>query len=357
MKLISRRNVLKSAAAVSTLPLLGKSAFAMDPIKVAFVYLGPIGDHGWTFAHEQGRQAAIATFGDAIETTIVENVAEGPDSERVIRRLAEQGNDLIFTCSFGYMNPTVKVAKRFKDVKFEHATGYKQAENLATYNAKFHEGRSVCGAIAGHMSKSGTVGYIASFPIPEVVMGINAFTLAAQQVNPDFKTNVLWANSWYDPAKEADAAKALIDQGADIITQHTDSPAALQVCEQRGLLAFGQSWDMEAFAPKAHLTAIMDIWGPYYIERIQKVMDKTWESENTWLGFKDGAVQMAKYNDIIPANVVAAAEAIRTGIIDGSVHSFEGKIVDQAGTVRQEEGRISDGDLFKMDWYVKGVQA
>lgn len=357
MKLISRRNILKTAAAASALPLLGKSAFAMDPIKVAFVYLGPIGDHGWTFAHEQGRQEAIAKFGDKIATTIVENVNEGPDSERVIRRLAEEGNDLIFTCSFGYMNPTLKVAKRFKDVKFEHATGYKRAPNMATYNAKFHEGRSVCGAIAGHMSKAGTAGYIASFPIPEVVMGINAFTLAAQKVNPDFKTNVLWANSWYDPAKEADSAKALIDQGADIIAQHTDSPAALQVCEQRGLMAFGQSWDMTSFAPKAHLTAIMDIWGPYYIERIQKVMDNAWESGDTWLGFKDGAVQMAEYNKSMPADVVAAAEAVRTGIIDGSVHPFEGKIIDQEGTVRQESGRIPDGDLFKMDWYVKGVQA
>ncbi len=357
MKLISRRNVLKSAAAASTLPLLGKSAFAMDPVKVAFVYLGPIGDHGWTYAHEQGRQAAITKFGDAIETTIVENVAEGPDSERVIRRLAEEGNDLIFTCSFGYMNPTLKVAKRFKDVKFEHATGYKRAPNMATYNTRFHEGRAICGTIAGHMSETGTAGYIASFPIPEVVMGINAFTLAAQKINPDFKTNVLWVNSWYDPPKEADAATALIDQGADIITQHTDSPAALRVCEERDLLAFGQSWDMTSFAPKAHLTAIMDIWGPYYIDRIQKVMDKKWESADTWWGFKEGIVALAPYNERIPAEVVAEAEAIKAGIIDGSYDVFTGPIKDQSGEVRLAEGTLSDGDLLSMDWYVEGVQS
>ena len=248
---ITRRSLLGAAGAAAALPLLGGRAFAQDPLKIGFIYLGPIGDFGWTYAHEQGRQQAIAEFGDAIETTIVENVAEGPDSERVIRNLAEDGNKLIFTTSFGYMNPTMKVAQRYRDVKFEHATGYSRAGNVATYNARFYEGRAVCGTIAGHMSKTGTAGYIASFPIPEVVMGINAFTLAARKLNPDFKTNVVWVSSWYDPAKEADAAKALFDQGADIIAQHTDSPAALQAAEQRGLMAFGQAWNMSSFAPKA----------------------------------------------------------------------------------------------------------
>lgn len=357
MKHITRRGLLKSAAAASTLPLLGKSAFAADPLKVAFVYLGPIGDHGWTYAHEQGRQDVISKFGDAITTTIVENVDEGPDSERVIRRLAEEGNQLIFTTSFGYMNPTLKVAKRFPDVKFEHATGYKQSDNVASYNLRFHEGRAVCGTIAGHMSKTGTAGYIASFPIPEVVMGINAFTLAARRVNPDFKTNVLWVSSWYDPAKEADAAKALIDQGADIMAQHTDSPAALQACEQRNLMAFGQGWDMSAFAPTAHLTAIKNKWGIYYADRIQAMLDQKWASGSTWWGMKEGALEMSAYNERIPADVVAAADAVKNGIADGSVNPFTGPIKDNAGTMRLEEGALTDGDLHSMDWYVEGVQS
>jgi basic membrane protein A len=287
MTLVSRRGLLKTGAAAAALPLLGGRALAQDPLKVGFVYLGPIGDFGWTYAHEQGRQQAIAEFGDAIETTIVENVAEGPDSERVIRNLADDGNQLIFTTSFGYMNPTIKVAQRFPDVKFEHATGYQTADNVAAYNARFYEGRAVCGTIAGHMSKTGVAGYIASFPIPEVVMGINAFTFAARKVNPEFRTNVVWVSSWYDPAKEADAAKALFDQGADIIAQHTDSPAALQAAEQRGLIAFGQAWNMSSFAPTAHLTAIENHWGVYYVDRIRKAMDGDWATANTWWGFKE----------------------------------------------------------------------
>jgi len=357
MKTLTRRTILKTTAAAGALPIIGSSAFAADPLKVAFVYLGPIGDHGWTYAHEQGRQDVIKKFGDTVQTTIVENVSEGPDSERVIRRLAEEGNKLIFTTSFGYMNPTLKVAKRFKDVKFEHATGYQRAPNMSTYNARFYEGRAVCGTIAGHMSKSGVAGYIASFPIPEVVMGINAFTLAARKVNPEFKTKVLWVSSWYDPAKEADAAKALIDQGSDVIAQHTDSPAALQTCEQRGLMAFGQAWDMSNFAPKAHLTAIVNRWGPYYEARIQQLLDGKWEAGDTWWGLKEGVLEMSPYNDAIPADVQAAAEATRTGIIDGSVNPFEGPIKDNAGKERLASGALGDGDLHKMDWYVEGVQS
>jgi len=357
MKTLTRRTILKSTAAAGALPIIGSSAFAADPLKVAFVYLGPIGDHGWTYAHEQGRQDVIKKFGDKVQTSIVENVLEGPDSERVIRRLAEEGNKLIFTTSFGYMNPTLKVAKRFKDVKFEHATGYQRAPNMSTYNARFYEGRAVCGTIAGHMSKSGVAGYIASFPIPEVVMGINAFTLAARKVNPDFKTKVLWVSSWYDPAKEADAAKALIDQGSDVIAQHTDSPAALQTCEQRGLMAFGQAWDMSNFAPKAHLTAIVNRWGPYYEARIQQLLDGKWEAGDTWWGLKEGVLEMSPYNEVIPADVQAAAEATRTGIIDGSLNPFTGPIKDNTGKERLASGALGDGDLHKMDWYVEGVQS
>ncbi len=357
MKTLTRRTILKTTAAAGVLPIIGSSALAADPLKAAFVYLGPIGDHGWTYAHEQGRQDVIKKFGDKVQTTIVENVSEGPDSERVVRRLAEEGNNIVFTTSFGYMNPTLKVAKRFKDVKFEHATGYQRAPNMATYNARFYEGRAVCGTIAGHMSKSGVAGYIASFPIPEVLMGINAFTLAARKVNPKFETKVLWVSTWYDPAKEADAAKALIDQGADVIAQHTDSPAALQTCEQRGLMAFGQAWDMSNFAPKAHLTAIVNRWGPYYVDRIQKVLDGTWESSDTWWGFKEGVLEMSPYNEVIPADVQAAAEATRTGIIDGSGNPFTGPINDNTGKERLASGVLGDGDLHKMDWYVEGVQS
>lgn len=355
---ITRRTFVATAtaAAASGLPL---GAHAADgPLKVGFVYIGPIGDHGWTYAHDQGRLQVEAHFGDKVETSYVENVGEGPDAERVIRRLAAEGNTLIFTTSFGYMNPTLKVAQRTPDVFFEHATGYKRHDNMATYNARFYEGRDVIGTIAGHMSETGVGGYIASFPIPEVVMGINAFQLAAQRVNPDFETRVIWVNTWYDPAKEADAAKAMIDQGVDVITQHTDSPAALQAAEARGLMAFGNAWDMSTFAPNAHLTAIQDDWGPYYIARVQAVMDGTWSSGDTWWGLKEGAVAITPYNERVPAEVVAAAEAIRTGIIDGSHHSFTGPIVDQAGKTRIAAGETaSDETLLTMDWYVKGVQS
>jgi basic membrane protein A len=227
---------------------------------------------------------------------------------------------------------------------------------MATYNARFYEGRAVCGTIAGHMSKSGVAGYIASFPIPEVVMGINAFTLSARKVNPNFQTRVLWVSSWYDPAKEADAAKALIDQGADVLAQHTDSPAALQTCEQRGLMAFGQAWDMSSFAPKAHLTAIKNRWGRYYEARVQQLLDGTWQSGDTWWGFKEGILEMSPYNESIPADVQAAAEAIRTGIADGSHNPFTGPIKDNTGADRLAEGVLTDEDLHKMDWYVEGVQ-
>jgi len=358
MTKINRRTLIQSAGAAAVLPLIGTPVFAAETLKVAFVYIGPVGDFGWTFAHEQGRLAAVKQFGDKIKTTIVENVKEGPDAERVIRRLAEDGNTLIFTTSFGYMNPTLKVARRFKNVKFEHATGYKRTKNVSTYNARFYEGRSVCGTIAGHMSKSGVIGYIASFPIPEVIMGINALTLAARRVNPDFKTKVLWVSSWYDPAKEADATKALIDQGADIIAQHTDSPAALQVTEQRGLMAFGQAWDMSSFAPNAHLTSIANKWGVYYIERIQNVMDKSWTSGDTWSGFKQGMIEMTPYNKRIPESVQAAARATQAGIVDGSLPAFRGPFKDQAGKMRMQAGQaLVDKDLHTMDWYVEGVQS
>lgn len=355
---MNRRDFVLGTAAASTLALAGRPVLAADPTKVGFVYVGPVGDYGWTHGHDVARKAVEVAYGDKVKTTFVENVAEGPDAERVIRQLATSGNKLIFTTSFGFMESTLRVAKQFPDVMFEHATGYKTAPNLSVYNARFHEGRSICGTIAGHVTKSGIVGYIGSFPIPEVVMGINAFTLAAQKVRPDIKVKVVWANSWYDPGKEGDAAKALIDQGADIMCQHTDSPAPLQTAQARGIHGFGQASDMKAFAPKAQLTAILDVWSHYYVQRTKDVMDGTWKSQSVWQGLKDGMVGMAPYGDEVPADVRKAADATRDGIIAGTLHPFTGPIKNQAGEVKVADGQtMSDEDLSKMDWYVAGVEA
>ena len=354
----TRRLFVLGSAGSAAAGLAGGRAFAQDKVKVGFVYVGPIGDYGWTHGHHVGLELVNETFGDQVETTYVESVAEGPDAERVIRQLASSGNDLIFTTSFGFMNSTVRVAEQFPDVKFEHATGYETRPNLSVYNARFHEGRAVCGTIAGHMSQSGTLGYIASFPIPEVVMGINALTLAAQKINPAITTKVVWVNTWYDPGKEGDAAKALIDQGVDIVSQHTDSPAPLQVAESRGVYGFGQASDMASFAPAAQLTSILDLWGPYYVDRVQALLDGTWESSNVWWGIEEGMVGMAPYGEAVPDNVRADADAVKNGIIDRTLHPFTGPIKNQAGEVVVPEGAtMSDEELAVMDWYVEGVEA
>ena len=356
--LLTRRHLVAGGAAAAALPLLGHGASAQAPLNVGFIYVGPVGDHGWTWTHDQGRLAIEKAYPGKVKTSFIEKVAEGPDAERAIRQLVTAGNRLIFTTSFGFMNPTAKVAKTAPNVFFEHATGYQRDVNLATYNARFYEGRAVIGTIAGMMSKSGTAGYIASFPIPEVVMGINAFTLAARKVNPSFRTKVIWASTWYDPAKEADAAKALIDQGCGVITQHTDSPAALQAAEARGIFAFGQASDMKAFAPKAHLTAIVDDWSGYYVKRVKEVMDGTWKTGDVWHGIKDGMVRIAPYNDAVPANVRAAADKVQADIVSGAMHPFTGPIKDQKGVERLAAGaRGDDALLSKMDWYVEGVQS
>jgi simple sugar transport system substrate-binding protein len=354
---IQRRTLLAGAAAGATLPFLNGRAFAEGPLGVGFVYLGPVGDFGWTYAHDQGRKMIEKEYGDKIKVTTVENVAEGPDCERVLRQLIDGGCKIIFTTSFGYMNPTLKIAKQFPKIMFEHCSGYMTAPNMANYNGRFHEARAVCGTIAARMSKSGTAGYIASFPIPEVVMGVNAFTIAARKVNPNFKTKVLWVSTWFDPAKEADAAKALLDQGADIIAQHTDSPAALQACEQRGKYGFGQDWDMTSVAPKAHLTAIMNNWGVYYVVRIKEMLAGTWKTGATWWGFDHEMIKMAPYNPAIPAAVVTEAEDLRKAIAAGKANPFAGKITDDKGTVRVEAGQVlSDKDLSKIDWYAEGIE-
>ncbi len=342
-------------AAALAIGLSSTVAMASDKLKVGFIYLGPPGDFGWTYAHDQGRKLVEKELGDKVETTYVENVPEGPDAERAIERLARDGNKLIFTTSFGYMNPTLKVAQKNPKVDFEHATGYKRAKNVATYAGRFYQARYVLGQIAGKMSKSGTAGYIGSFPIPEVVQGINAFMLGAQSVNPDFKLKIVWVNSWYDPAKEADAAKVLIDQGADIITQHTDSPAALQVAEQRGVYAFGQDSDMIQFAPKAQLSAIVNDWGPYYVERVKLKLDDKWTSTDTWDGMKEGMVKLAPFTNM-PDDVKAMAQATADKIKSGEYVVFSGPITKQVGSVAVEAGKtLADPEILGMNWYVKGI--
>ena len=330
---------------------------AEDPLKVAFVYVGPIGDHGWTYQHDQGRLAVEKHFGDKVETSYVENVPEGADAERVIRNLAKAGNDLIFTTSFGFMNPTLKVAKLFPNVVFEHATGYKRSKNMGTYISKTYEGRAVAGHVAAKMTKTGKIGYIASFPIPEVVRDINAVKLAMSKVNPDYELKILWVSTWFDPAKEADAANVLIDQGVDVILQHTDSPAAMKIADKLGIYAVGQASDMSAFGPKAHLLSVVDSWDHYYIKSTQEVMDGNWKSKDYWGGMKEDDIQIASYNDVIPAEIVAEAEAIVKGTIDGSFHAFAGPIKNQKGELMVKEGEVlSDADIATMDWYVEGIE-
>ncbi|MDO5658642.1 MAG: BMP family ABC transporter substrate-binding protein [Paracoccus sp. (in: a-proteobacteria)] len=354
---LSRRSILQIGTAAAVLPLMGTRARASEPLKVGFVYIGPINDNGWTYAHNQGRLYLERELGDAVTTTFVENVPEGPDCERVLRELAQSGHKLIFATSFGYGDYVLRVARQFPDVKFEHATGYQRAENVATYNARFYEGRVICGTIAGHMSETGRAGYIGSFPIPEVVMGINAFVLAARRVNPDFTATPVFLSSWNDPAREADAARAMADQGMDIIAQHTDGPAALQVAEERGLVGgFGQGADMGEFAPRAQLTSIIDNWGPHYVKVAREVIDGTWESRDSWPGLKEGEVEIGPYNERVPAEVVADAEELRQGQIDGSFNIFTGPINDHNGVERVAAGvTLTDEELLTMDWYVEGV--
>lgn len=355
---ISRRSLMKGAGAVATAALLAKPAFAQEKLKVGFVFLGPVGDYGWTWAHNKGREQLEAELGDKVETIYVENVPEDASSIPVMRDLANQGCKLIFTCSFGYMDQTIEVAKEFPDVKFEHCTGFKRADNVATYNSKFHEGRAVLGTIAGMMSKTGTIGYLGSFKIPEVVLGVNAIALSAQRKNPDAKVKVVMIDSWFDPPKEAAATETLINLGCDFVTTHTDSPAALQILEQKGLYGFGQGADMSSFAPNAHLTAIEDIWGPYYVKRAQEVLDGTWTNSDTWAGMADGEVVISPYNPSVPADVVAAADEVKNATIAGSFNIFTGPIYDQDGVERVAAGVVmTDAELATMDWYVKGVES
>ena len=329
---------------------------AADPFKAGYIYVGPVADFGWSHQHDNGRKAVEQALGDKVKTTFVESVKEGPDSERVIRELASSGHGIIFTTSFGFMNPTLKVAKDFPDVKFEHATGYKRADNVATYNIRFYEGRYIQGVIAGKMSKSGVVGYIGSVPIPEVVMGMNAVAQGMRSVRPDGKIKIVWINGWYDPGKESDATKALIDQGADIIAQHTDSGAPLQVAQERGMHGFGQASDMIGLAPKAQLTSSIDNWAPYYVERVKAAIDGTWKSGDVWGGLKTEMLKMAAYANM-PDDVKAAAQAAEDGIKSGQITIFKGPIKDQDGNLKVQDGQaLSDGDIAGMNWLAEGVE-
>ena len=353
--MFTRRTALLAPLAAAALAI-ASPAMAEDPLKVGFIYVGPIGDFGWSYQHDQGRLAIEEAFGDKVETSYLESVPEGQDAERAIERLARSGHKLIFTTSFGYMEATNKIAAKYPDVMFEHATGYKRdTPNVSTYSSRFFEGRYVIGQIAAKMSETGVAGYIASFPIPEVVRGINAFLLGAQSINPDFKLKVVWVNTWFDPGKEADAAKTLVDQGVDILTQHTDSTAPMQVAAERGIKAFGQASDMYAFGEETQLTSIIDNWNDYYIARTKAVLDGTWESTDTWGGMDAEMVHMAAFTNM-PDDIKAMAEKTMASIKSGEFHPFTGPIQKQDGSDWLAEGEVADdGTLLGMNFYVAGV--
>ncbi|ARO13634.1 bmp family protein [Ketogulonicigenium robustum] len=356
---MKRRTLLATGAAGAVMAALGIPARAQDPIKVGFIYVGPVGDGGWTFQHEQARLALVDHFGPAIETMYQENVPEGPDAERALTQMALAGCKLIFATSFGFMEATAAVAAKFPDVKFEHATGYTRADNLATYDARFYEGRAVTATIAGLMTKTNKIGYIGSFPIPEVIQGINSTFIHAKKVNPDVELVVAWAYSWFDPATEADIAKAMIEQGVDVILQHTDSTAPQAAAQAAGdVVTFGQASDMTAFAPFPRVSSIIDNWSPYYIKRVQALIDGTWESTSTWGGIAEGEVGIGEITDAVPADVKAQAEAVRDAIAAGTYHPFTGPLNKQDGSAWLAEGETAkDEDLLSMNFYVEGITA
>ena len=328
-----------------------------EPLKAAWIYVGPVGDAGWSFAHDQGRKAAEAKFGDGLKTTIVEKVPEGADAERVIRDLAQQGNKIIFATSFGYMDAMLKVAGEFPDVKIEHATGYKTAPNMRIYDASFYHDTYMAGVVAGKMTKTNTLGFVGSFPIPEVLRNINAFTLGAQSVNPKIKTKVVWVSTWFDPPKESEAAQSLINQGADVLLQNTDSTAVLQTAEKNGKYAFGWDSDMSTFGPKAHLASAIANWGPYYIKAIEELKAGTWKTERTVWGVKEGLNDLIKIADVVPEETKKKVETIKAGIKDGSFEVFSGPIMDNTGKERLAKDQKADQAWKdKIDFYVKGVE-
>jgi basic membrane protein A and related proteins len=357
---MNRRNLLATAALGLGLAFGGMaSAAGMEKAKACFVYVGPIGDGGWTYQHHQGALALKEALGDKVDVQWQENVPEGADAERVLTQMALSGCNIIFTTSFGYMDATNAVAAKFPNVMFEHATGYKRdSANVSTYNARFYEGRAIEGLIAGRMTKSNKIGYIGSFPIPEVVMGINSYYLNAKKVNPAVELTVVWAFTWFDPAKEADAAKAMIEQGVDVIASHTDSTAPLAEAAKSGgkVIGFGQASDMADYAPSPRVTSVIDNWGPYYIKRVSALLDGSYAQADAWEGIKGGEVKIGDITEAVPADVKAEAEKLRDDIAAGTVHPFTGPIKKQDGSEWLADGATApDGDLLGMNFYVEGI--
>ncbi len=359
---MQRRTLMTTAAMALGLALSGSAALAagMDHVKACFIYVGPIGDGGWSFQHHQGALAVKEKYGDKVDIQWQESVPEGADAERAMTQMALGGCNIIFATSFGYMDAVNAVAAKLPNVMFEHATGFKRdSANVSTYNARFYEGRAVEGLIAGRMTKSNKIGYIASFPIPEVVMGINSYYLNAKKVNPNVELSVVWALTWFDPAKEADAAKALIDQGVDVIASHTDSTAPLAEAAKSGgkVIGFGQASDMEAYAPSPRVAAVVDNWAPYYTKRVGELLDGTYAQADTWDGIGPGEVKIGDITDAVPAEVKAEAEKLRDDIAAGTVHPFTGPINKQDGSPWLAEGATApDGDLLGMNFFVEGIK-
>ena len=342
------------AAAPAAAPAEAKK---VEPLKVAFAYVGPVGDGGWTFAHDNGRKAVEKEFGDKVVTSFVEKVPESADAERVFRDLAGQGNKLIFGTTFGYMEPMLKVSPDFKDIKFEHATGYKTADNLRTYDSRTYEGAYMAGVVAGKMTKTNTLGVVGSIPIPEVIRNINSFTLGAQSVNPKVKTKVVWVNEWFNPPKETEAATALINGGADVLMQNTDSPAVLKTAEAMGKRAFGWDSDMTAYGPKAHLGSAVINWAPYYIKSVRDVLDGKWATGSSWWGVKEGAIDMVSLAADVPADTKAKIDEIKAGLKAGTFHPWTGPIIDQSGKELIAKGVVADDKFLSgVKFYVKGVE-
>lgn len=349
-----RRTFLFLTAIAPICPALPAPPARAAAPKVAFVYVSPVGDAGWTYQHDQGRRALEQAL--AMQATVVEGVAEGPDAERVMRDLARQGHQLIFATSFGYLEPALRVAVEFPQVRFEHAGGYKTAPNLNTYNARFYEGRYLAGLLAGRSSKSGVAGYVAGFPVPEVVQGINAFTLGMQAANPRALVKVIWLNAWYDPPREREAALTLISQGADVLTNHSGSPAVPQAAEEKGVKLIAYTSDMARFAPHAQLAAVTHHWGAYYVQRARAIQDGSWSPQPVWGGLKDGMVQLSALSSTVPKETRALIEKRRQDIIAGRFAPFAGPLVDANGQERLAKGVLSDEAIATMNWFVRGVQ-
>jgi len=332
-------------------------AAASGPLKIGFAYVGPVGDGGWSFAHDQARKKLEAEFGDKITTMYVESVPEGPDAERVLRDIVGQGNKLVFGTTFGYMDTIQKLGEEFKDVKFEHATGYKTSENVRTYDSRTYEGAYLAGIIAGGMTKTNTLGVVGSVPIPEVLRNLNSFTLGAQSVNPDIKTKVVWVNEWFSPPKETEAATSLINGGADVLFQNTDSPAVLKTAEEKGKRAFGWDSDMTAYGPKAHLGSAIINWVPYYTKAVNDVLNGTWQTGQAWWGVKEGAIDLVSIAEDVPAELKAKVDAARQGLKDGTLTIWKGPIMDNGGKAVLEDGKSADDKfLTSINFYVKGVE-